>query len=351
MKQQNLILVIFLTFGFALIYYLFSSTENSPVMVASTNSLSAADSLKKGYAVFWPSKNAYFRIKNRSWEYSSNYLNSPFKPLATDEIIKELNDRYNQTCYLLSEIQSELPSQQENVNPEPTPEEKTPFGKTVIAYKNNKYRIAKEVLTDKGLEHTNGDSYRFLNQSKWELKRKGSNQWSPVEEKDINFFLSVNAKKNEGRNPPPQEPIALIGIALNKTSLNLTVGGTAQLSVSFTPANANNATTTWKSSNEQVAIVSTSGKITAKKQGSVTIKVSSGSLSKECNVQVAAAVVGLPENEKIILGEYIDFSNNNKVKSRFKHLTEEQKKKITINLKSTIQSTEGKKIIEKLSSL
>ena len=347
MKQPLVIILTFICLGFALIYFLFVSTENSYDEATSTIRTTAVDSLNEGYAVFWPSKNAYFRIKNRSWEYSSNYLNIPFQPVATDEIIKELNDRYNQSAFLLSEMQSELPSQQKIVNPEPTTPDNSPSGKTDISYKNNKYRIAKEVLTDKGLEHTNGDHYRFLNQSKWELKRIGSKQWSPVEEKDINYFLSVNAKKIEKVNPPPPGPIALTGIALNKTSLNnLTVGGTAQLSVTFTPVNATNKTAKWTSGNSSVASVSSAGKITAINPGKTTITVSSGSFTKTCEVTVVKAGVDedIPDmtfDEKHALEPWFNFPRK-KPKEAWTILSREKKIEIINSLTPKIRSKQGR---------
>jgi len=347
MKQPLVIILTFLCLGFALIYFLFVSTENSYDEATSTNRTTAVDSLNEGYAVFWPSKNAYFRIKNRSWEYSSNYLNIPFQPVATDEIIKELNDRYNQSAFLLSEMQSELPSQQKIVNPEPTTPDSSPSGKTDISYKNNKYRIAKEVLTDKGLEHSNGDYYRFLNQSKWELKRKGSTQWSTIEEKDINYFLSVNAKKIEKVKPPPQGEIALTGIALSKTSLNnLTVGGTAQLSVTYTPANATNKTANWTSGNSSVARVSSAGKITAINAGKTTITVSSGSFTKTCEVTVVKAggdedIPDMTFDEKKALEQWFNFIRR-VPKASWTNLSYEKKNEIINSLTPKIKSKQGR---------
>jgi len=247
-----------------------------------------------------------------------------------------------------SNTQEAAPREPEN--PAPTQPENSPSGKTEIAYKNNKYLIAKEVLTDKGLEHIkNGDHYRFLNQSKWELKRKGSKQWSTVEEKDINYFLSVNAKKIEKVNPPPQGEITLTGIALSETSLNnLTVGGTAQLSVTFTPVNATNKTANWTSDNSSVASVSSAGKITAKKPGNATITVSSGSFTKTCKVTVVKAggdededIRDMTFDERKALESWVNFPGE-KAKAAWTNLSSEKKKEIINSLTPKIKSKQGK---------
>ncbi len=248
-----------------------------------------------------------------------------------------------------SNTQEAAPREPEN--PEPTQPENSPSGKTDIAYKNNKYRIAKEVLTDKGLEHTNGDYYRFLNQSKWELKRKGSTQWSTVEEKDINYFLSVNAKKIEKVNPPPQGEITLTGIALSKTSLNnLTVGGTAQLSVTFTPVNATNKTANWTSSNSSVASVSSAGKITAINPGKTTITVSSGSFTKTCEVTVVKAggdedIPDMTFDESKALEQWVNLRLD-KANEKWNRLSSDEKKNKYNNLVKIIKSKQGKGYLE-----
>ncbi|MBR2315258.1 MAG: Ig domain-containing protein [Clostridia bacterium] len=62
-------------------------------------------------------------------------------------------------------------------------------------------------------------------------------------------------------------------IKLNKTSLTIYVGETYSLKASVSPSNASNKKVTWSSSDKKVATVSSSGKITAKKAGKVTITV------------------------------------------------------------------------------
>lgn len=66
-------------------------------------------------------------------------------------------------------------------------------------------------------------------------------------------------------------------ITLNKTEGVLTVGNSVTVTATVTPDNATNATVNWTSSDEKVATVDSSGKVTAVAAGSATIKATSES--------------------------------------------------------------------------
>ena len=88
------------------------------------------------------------------------------------------------------------------------------------------------------------------------------------------------------------DTIAVTGITLNKTTLELTVGATEKLIATVLPENATNKKVTWNSSNEIIAIVSEDGTITAKAAGEVviTVKTDDGSYTASCTVKVKATV-------------------------------------------------------------
>ena len=75
-------------------------------------------------------------------------------------------------------------------------------------------------------------------------------------------------------------------VSLNKTSLELLVGGTETLTATVSPSDATNKTVTWASDNTSVATIS-NGKITAKAVGTakITAKTSNGKTAT-CNVTV-----------------------------------------------------------------
>ena len=60
-------------------------------------------------------------------------------------------------------------------------------------------------------------------------------------------------------------------ITLNKTNASIEKGKTLQLKATVTPTNATTKAVTWKSSNTKIATVSSTGKVTAKATGTVTI--------------------------------------------------------------------------------
>ena len=83
-------------------------------------------------------------------------------------------------------------------------------------------------------------------------------------------------------------PVSVTGVSLNKTSTTLAIGGSETLTATVSPANATNKSVTWKSSNTSVATVDSNGKVTAVKDGSATITVTTvdGSKTATCAVTV-----------------------------------------------------------------
>lgn len=82
--------------------------------------------------------------------------------------------------------------------------------------------------------------------------------------------------------------IAVTSVSLNETALTLTVGQTASLVATVSPDNASNKSVTWKSSDETVATVDASGKLSALQAGATTISVTTqdGGKKAECQVTV-----------------------------------------------------------------
>lgn len=90
----------------------------------------------------------------------------------------------------------------------------------------------------------------------------------------------------------PQDPIAVTGVSLNKTSDSISAGSTTQLTATVAPANATNKSVTWSSSNTSVATVSNTGLVSAKAEGSATITVTTadGGFTATCAITVTAPV-------------------------------------------------------------
>lgn len=81
--------------------------------------------------------------------------------------------------------------------------------------------------------------------------------------------------------------VAVTGVSLDQTSLELSVGEDATLVATVTPSNATNKSVTWESNNSSVATVS-NGKVTAISEGNATISVKTvdGNKTATCTVKV-----------------------------------------------------------------
>ncbi len=75
-------------------------------------------------------------------------------------------------------------------------------------------------------------------------------------------------------------------INLSKSSLNLYIGRTERLSVSFSPSNATEKEVSWDSGDESIATVNQSGDVTAVSPGKTNIIVKCNNITKTCEVNV-----------------------------------------------------------------
>ena len=84
--------------------------------------------------------------------------------------------------------------------------------------------------------------------------------------------------------------IPVTGVTLDKSSLTLAEGGTAQLTAAVKPDNASNKAVTWESGDTSVATVDTNGKVTAVGAGTATITATTqdGGKTATCVVTVTA---------------------------------------------------------------
>ena len=104
-------------------------------------------------------------------------------------------------------------------------------------------------------------------------------------------FSGVTVTVGDGSSATPVYPTA---ISLTGEG-SLTIGGTSQLSVGYTPSDTNVKNVTYTSSNDSVATVSTSGLVTGVATGSATItataQASSGTVTATKNISVSPVAV------------------------------------------------------------
>ena len=100
--------------------------------------------------------------------------------------------------------------------------------------------------------------------------------------------------------PSPSTPVAVSGVALDKKVATINVGKTVTVKATVTPANADNKTLVWTSSNTKIATVS-NGVVKGVKAGRViiTAKTTDGSnISATCTVTVKQPVTSISLSKK-----------------------------------------------------
>ena len=98
-------------------------------------------------------------------------------------------------------------------------------------------------------------------------------------------------------------PVAVTGLSLDKSSINIDVGSTSAIIASITPSDATNKTIIWESSNPSVASVNQSGVVTGITSGNATItaKTVDGSFQATCSVSVNPVyAIGIILNKDIL---------------------------------------------------
>ena len=85
------------------------------------------------------------------------------------------------------------------------------------------------------------------------------------------------------------QAVAVTGISLNKSSLNIQISGTETLIATITPSNATNKSITWSSDKTNIATVN-NGVVTGIGEGTavITVKTADGGKEATCNVTVTA---------------------------------------------------------------
>ena len=99
-------------------------------------------------------------------------------------------------------------------------------------------------------------------------------------------------------------------VTLDKTTLSLAVGESAQLTATISPADATDKNVTWTSSDESVAKVA-DGKVTAVKSGKAVITAKCGDKTAECAVTVIVPVASLSLDKasvSLALGETVQLT-------------------------------------------
>lgn len=102
--------------------------------------------------------------------------------------------------------------------------------------------------------------------------------------------LATGCEKNNNRN---DVQVAVTGVVLDDSTIELTVGDTKTLTATVIPENAADKGVVWKSGDGQIADVDDEGTVTAVSEGStvITVQTKDGGFEAECAITVNKAVV------------------------------------------------------------
>lgn len=106
------------------------------------------------------------------------------------------------------------------------------------------------------------------------------------------LLLAIPSCKDDDEEDEQTSEVAVSSVALDKTTLEITVGETVTLKATVSPENATDKTVKWTSSDETIAKVDSKGVVTAVKEGSVKITATSEKYSTQtasCTITVKAA--------------------------------------------------------------
>lgn len=138
--------------------------------------------------------------------------------------------------------------------------------------------------------HKNGNAYRIASQyvgQYIDLQRGNT-----ADGTNIQLYQSTLYETQNGWKPDqdwiliPYVPVK--GLSLDRSTVNLGVGGTVTLKMTANPSNASNKNVTWTSSNVNVATVNSSGVVTAKTVGTakITVKSADSGVTAVCTINV-----------------------------------------------------------------
>ncbi len=152
--------------------------------------------------------------------------------------------------------------------------------------------------TIKALAEINGESFPVASGLKWTSSNTAA---AKVTQKGVVTAISsgktVIKASAGGLSASLTVQCAVLpeSVTLNYTKKTIVKGSTLQLKAAVLPADADNKTVTWTSSNTAVASVSAAGLVTAKGNGTavITVKTKAGKQTAVCTVTVKTPVTGV----------------------------------------------------------
>ncbi|SES79284.1 carbohydrate binding domain-containing protein [[Clostridium] polysaccharolyticum] len=172
-----------------------------------------------------------------------------------------------------------------------------------------KHKVSPVNATDKAVKFTSSNKKAVTVSSKGKLKA--------VKNGTAKITVTANNKKKDSITVKVGTPIT--GVKLSKSSVSLVKGDSYTLTASVQPSNATYKKVSYVSSNTKVAVVTSTGKITAKGTGTAAIKVKT--LDGSCKSRTCTVKVSAPNAYKLVFQD--DFNGTELNKKNWNYETHE----------------------------
>ena len=130
----------------------------------------------------------------------------------------------------------------------------------------------------------------------WVVTTSDSHSWYVVSTICLagNEYPIVSYQSNIASFSVTEGFVAVDNVSLDKTTIELTIGNSVTLTATVIPENATNKKVSWSSSNEAVAIVSSTGEVNGVAKGNavITVTTEDGGKTATCGVTVKETTVG-----------------------------------------------------------
>ena len=176
-------------------------------------------------------------------------------------------------------------------------------GGTVILYAQwtiNTYKITAQVANGcEGMgEVIGGGTYKYGTTVTLTATANSGYRFVGWEDGETSATRKITVEGNATYTAKFEQYYPVTNITLDKTELSLSIGDSETLTATIEPNNATNKNVTWSSNNEAVATVD-NGKVTAVKEGTTTITVTTedGGKKATCTVTVTHSMVHTPKKD------------------------------------------------------
>lgn len=172
----------------------------------------------------------------------------------------------------------------------------------MITAKDGNLKIAGESSENRISVIVKNDSFTKVTQKGIDIKsgRYSWNQSVSNFEENMTYTVTVTDNKDHTTTDTVTIPVTVKNIEFGDFEKKVEAGKTLSITATVLPSTASNQTVTYTSSDENIATISASGRLTGKSPGKVTIKASAGSADVSVEITVYNKTSGINLNENYL---------------------------------------------------